>query len=30
MRNGHIASYQYKGPFGALEMSPERALLSPW
>jgi hypothetical protein len=27
---GHIASYQYKDPFGALEMSPEGAFLQPW
>jgi len=30
VEDGHIASYQYKDPFGALEMSPEGALLSPW
>ena len=30
VEGGHIAPYRWKGPFGALEMSPEGALLSPW
>jgi hypothetical protein len=30
VQEGRIASYQYKGPFGVLEMSPEGALLHPW
>ena len=30
VQEGRIASYQYKDPFGVLEMSPEGALLHPW
>lgn len=30
VRDGCIASYQYKDPFGILEMSPEGAFRSPW
>lgn len=30
VQEGHIASYQYKDPFGVLVKSPEGAFLNPW